>query len=134
MPGITFKGFAMMNCRFMILRRRAVPTRALRALTSLAILTALACAQRGEAQVSASIKGVVTYSSGWPLASATVNAKNTETGATRNAITDDAGRYLLLSLSIGEYEVKVTKPGFREAIRTGIRLAVGQEASVDLTL
>jgi Carboxypeptidase regulatory-like domain len=128
----------MMNLRFMIgplfSRRRAVPTRALQALISLAILTALACPQRGEAQVSASIKGVVTDSSGAPVASATVNTKNTETGATRSTTTDDGGRYLVLSLPVGEYEIRVTKAGFQEAIRSGIRLVVEQEATVDVRL
>ena len=63
-----------------------------------------------------------------------VNTKNLETGATRTASTDEGGRYLVLSLPVGEYEVRVTKPGFQDAIRSGIRLVVGQEASVDLIL
>jgi len=85
-------------------------------------------------QVAASIAGVVTDSSGAPVAAATVNARNTETGAVRTAITDDAGRYQIVSLAIGPYQVSVSKSGFQEAIRTGIRLVVGQEGIVDLTL
>ncbi|HJT01776.1 MAG TPA: carboxypeptidase-like regulatory domain-containing protein, partial [Terriglobales bacterium] len=34
----------------------------------------------------------------------------------------------------GQYEVRVTKDGFAEAIRSGIRLVVGQDASVNLSL
>src|SRR6202035_6098658 len=49
--------------------------------------------QPAQGQVAASIKGVVADSSGAPVASATVSAKNTETGAVRVANTDDAGRY-----------------------------------------
>jgi len=86
------------------------------------------------AQVSASIKGIVTDPSGAPVPAATVTTKNTETGAARSAITDDAGRYQIVWLAVGQYEVAVTKPGFQEAIRSGIRLVVGQEASVDLKL
>jgi hypothetical protein len=37
-------------------------------------------------------------------------------------------------MSIGPYEIRVTKNGFAEAIRSGIRLAVGQDATVDLGL
>ena len=85
-------------------------------------------------QVAASIAGVVTDSSGAPVASARVNARNTETGAVRTTITDGAGRYQIVSLAIGRYEVSVSKSGFQEAVRTGIRLVVGQEAIVDLTL
>jgi hypothetical protein len=86
------------------------------------------------AQISASIKGIVTDSSGSPVPSATVKTKNIETGATRSGLTDDAGRYLVLSLPIGEYEVRVTKPGFQDAIRSGIHLVVSEEASVDIRL
>ena len=55
-------------------------------------------------------------------------------GGIRNSRTDDAGRYLILSLPVGEYEVRVAKAGFQDAIQSGIRLAVGEEASVNLRL
>jgi hypothetical protein len=60
--------------------------------------------------------------------------KNLETGAARTTVTEEAGRYQVFSLPVGQYEVQVTKQGFAEEIRTGIRLLVGQEASVDVTL
>jgi len=66
--------------------------------------------------------------------SATVKTKNLETGAIRSGITDDVGRYLVLSLPVGEYDVRVAKPGFQDAIRSGIHLVVGEEANVDLRL
>jgi hypothetical protein len=86
------------------------------------------------AQVSATITGLVSDTSGAPISAATVTAKNLETGALRIATTDDAGRYLVLSLAVAQYEVRVTKSGFRDAIRSGVHLAVGQEARVDLSL
>jgi hypothetical protein len=86
------------------------------------------------AQVSASIKGMVTDPSGAPVPAATVTTRNTETGAERSANTDDAGRYQIVWLVVGQYEVAVTKPGFQDAIRSGIRLVVGQEAGVDVKL
>ncbi len=85
-------------------------------------------------QVSGSIKGIVTDPSGAPVPGATVTTKNMETGAERSGSTDDAGRYQMVLLPVGEYEVSVKKVGFQEAIRSGIRLVVGQEASVDLKL
>jgi hypothetical protein len=99
-----------------------------------AILVTICWLQPARGQVAASIAGMVTDSSGAPVASATVTAKNSETGAVRTANTDDAGRYQILSLAIGPYEVTVSKSGFQEAIRSVIRLVVGQEAIVDLTL
>jgi hypothetical protein len=86
------------------------------------------------AQVTASIAGVVTDPSGAPIAAATVTTKNLETGALRNAMTDGTGRYLVLALPVGQYEVRATKAGFKEAVRSGIELAIGQEARVDLNL
>src|SRR6266481_2080582 len=87
-----------------------------------------------QAQASASIKGSVTDSSGAAVPGATIMAKNVETGAIRSSVTDDAGRYLVLALHVGEYEVRVAKAGFRDAVRSGILLVVGQEASIDLQL
>ena len=52
----------------------------------------------------------------------------------RTTVTDDAGRYWVLSLALGEYEVRITKQGFQETVRGGIHLAVGQQASVDVVL
>jgi carboxypeptidase family protein len=77
---------------------------------------------------------MITDPSGAPVAAAAVTAKDVETGAVRSTVTDDAGRYRVLALAVGEYEVRATKAGFQEGVRGGIHLGVGQEASVDLRL
>src|SRR6266851_4758033 len=102
-------------------------------LASLLVLV-FSCLPSAHAQVSTSITGTITDPSGAPVPSASVTARNLETGAVRTSLTDDAGRYLELSLTVGQYEVRVTKTGFHDAIRSGIQLAVGQEASVNLKL
>jgi hypothetical protein len=84
--------------------------------------------------MSASITGIITDASGAPVPDAAVKTRNLETSAIRSSLTDDIGRYLVLSLPVGEYEVTVSKPGFQDAIRTGIQLGVNQEATVDLRL
>jgi hypothetical protein len=68
------------------------------------------------------------------VSGAAVAAKNVETGAVRKTVTDDAGRYSILSVGVGEYEVRITKQSFQEGVRSGIHLAVGQEARVDVAL
>jgi len=105
-------------------------------LFSILVFTALnlSVPSASRAQVSASIKGTVTDPSGAPVPAATVTTTNTETGAARSAITDEAGRYQIVWLAVGQHEVEVSKPGFQDAIRSGIRLVVGQEATVDLKL
>jgi hypothetical protein len=40
----------------------------------------------------------------------------------------------VLALPVGEYEMRISKPGFQEQIRSGIHLAVEQEAGVYVTL
>src|SRR5712664_2627928 len=102
-------------------------------LASLLVLV-FSCLLSAHAQVSSSITGTITDPSGAPVPSASVTARNLETGAVRTSLTDDAGRYLALSLTVGQYEVRVTKIGFRDANRSGIQLAVGQEASVNFKL
>src|SRR5260370_7693310 len=98
------------------------------------IFCAATCAPSARAQLSVSITGFVTDPSGAPIPSASVTAKNLETGAVRYSLTDDSGRYLVLSLPVAEYEVRVAKPGFQDGLRTGIHLVIGQQAQVDFRL
>src|SRR5579864_138163 len=90
--------------------------------------------QFGAAQVSATLSGVVTDQSGAAVSGAAVTAQNLDTGRSRSTVTDSAGGYQLFALPVGQYEVRVKKDGFAEGIRTGIRLAVGQDANADLSL
>jgi hypothetical protein len=71
---------------------------------------------------------------GAAVSGATVTAKSLDTGLTRTAPTDQTGRYRFFALPAALYELRVTKDGFAEGIRSGIRLAVGQDASADLSL
>jgi len=86
------------------------------------------------AQVTASISGRVEDATGAGIGGATVTVKNLETGATRVVTTSESGNFRVLSLPVGRQEVKVEKAGFKEAVRTGINLEVGQEAVVNLQL
>jgi hypothetical protein len=84
--------------------------------------------------VSASLSGRVTDQSGAVVGGATVTAKSLDTGLSRTTTTDQAGRYELIALPIGQFEVRARKDGFAERVRTGIVLVVGQDATVDLSL
>ena len=92
------------------------------------------CPSFASAQVSATLSGIVTDQSGAAVPAATATAQNLDTGLSRETVTDQAGRYQLFALPLGQYEVRVKKTGFAEAVRTGVRLVVGQDAKVDLTL
>ena len=86
------------------------------------------------AQVSASLSGRVLDQTGAAISGASVTAENLDTAVTRSTVTDQAGRYELLALPIGRYEVRAVKSGFAEQIRSGIQLVVGQDATADLKL
>ncbi len=84
--------------------------------------------------VGASIAGTVRDSIGAGLPQASVTVRSVETGAERKLITDDSGRYAILSIPVGNYEVSASKEGFTAQVKTGIGLAVGQRTTVDLEL
>jgi len=86
------------------------------------------------AQVLASVTGQVEDPSGAAVAGATVQARNVDTGAEREVVADGEGRYLVAALPVGNYEIRASKQGFKEEVRSGILLVVGEEATVDLTL
>ena len=86
------------------------------------------------AQVSASLSGTVTDQSKGTVPQAKVTAKSLEFGVERTAMTDSAGRFEFRSLSIGHYEVQVSKEGFSQEVRTGVQLVVGQDAILDFRL
>src|SRR5579872_1834498 len=88
----------------------------------------------GQQQVTASISGKVEDAAGNPVMGATVTVTSVETAATRMVTTDEMGSYRALSLAVGRQDVKAEKSGFKAAVRTGINLAVGQEAVVNLRL
>ena len=115
--------------------RPAAPARRL-ALKPICLLVfaALTTASVATAQVSASLSGTVTDPSRAAVSSATVTVRDVHTEVQRDTVTDAAGRYLVLALPVGEYEIAVKKQGFEEEVRRGVQLAVGQDASVGLQL
>src|ERR1700724_3990562 len=68
------------------------------------------------------------------VSAASVTARNLDTGISRATATDQPGLYRLSGRPVGLYEFRVTKDGFAEAIRSGVRLAVGQDANVEVRL
>jgi hypothetical protein len=94
----------------------------------------LFCVASALAQVSASLSGTILDPSGAGVPGAEITVTNAETGAVRTAVSENTGEYLVLLLPIGRYEVWVTKKGFQQEVRSGIRLVVGQEAVIDFQM
>jgi outer membrane receptor protein involved in Fe transport len=85
-------------------------------------------------QISGSIRGTVSDPSGAIVQTATVTAKQIETGLTRVAVTDRQGGFLLVELPIGHYQIEVQAPGFQTYLQQGISLDVNQTATVGIHL
>ncbi len=85
-------------------------------------------------QSTAAISGRVGDATGATISGVTVTVTNQETGAARTVVTDAAGNYEVPALPVGPQEIRASKAGFKSEIRSGVRLAVGQEAVVNLTL
>jgi len=87
------------------------------------------------AQVStARIVGVVKDTTGALIPGVSINIKQLDTGSTRTTSTSGTGNYTVPLLPVGPDEISTTMPGFREALRKGINVVVGQEAVIDVTL
>jgi len=86
------------------------------------------------AQASASLSGVVTDQTGAPLPNVALTIKDARTAATWTIETDGAGHYQASGLPAGHFEIRAAKQGFAAETRTGISLAVGQAATVDIVM
>jgi outer membrane receptor protein involved in Fe transport len=85
-------------------------------------------------QITGNIRGTVSDPTGAVVQSATVTAKQSETGLSRTAITDHAGNYLLVELPIGHYQLEVAATGFQKYLQEGISLNVNETATVSVRL
>lgn len=101
--------------------------RLMNGLIALAVLLLVAgfAVQPAAAQVLyGSVVGTVEDPSGSVVPGAAVSLVNTETGVTRDVQADDQGRYNLVNVSAGTYNLVVTAPGFRTTTRTGIVVTI----------
>jgi hypothetical protein len=119
----------------MILNRRSF--RAACDVVAVALCFLLLCAPVVGAQVSrvgANLEGTVSDSSGAVVPHAPVTLRNTETGQTRGATTDDRGFFRADQLPVGTYDVQLLLSGFAPAGSTGVVLSLGQTVHLDITL
>ena len=85
------------------------------------------------AQVTSSVQGSVTDSSGALVPGAAVSLTNDATGIVLHTTTNEAGQYRFLSLALGNYTVAVTANGFEQAT-VKVMVQTGETAGVDVTL
>ena len=88
---------------------------------------------RTVAQSASSISGSVVDAGGGAIPGAAVVVKN-EAGATFETVTNGQGVFSVPSLPAGTYTVSVSLTGFKTAVVSPVRLALGTPASVKVTL
>ncbi len=75
------------------------------------------------AQTTGRILGVVEDETAAVLPGVTISATHIATNLVRTVITDDEGRYRLVELPVGAYEIQAQLAGFRSEVRSAITLA-----------
>src|SRR5215831_2997393 len=107
-----------------------------RSLLCCCVLFCLIFASLGYAQSSASatIVGQVTDSQGLVVPNATVTATNTATGVPHSSKTTSSGNYTIPNLPPGSYDLKVEAASFAPGESKGVKLNVGDQRDVNVTL
>src|SRR5438876_5661305 len=105
-----------------------------RFVTAIVVLVALPTCLVFAQTSTATILGVVKDTTGALVPGVSINVKHTETGLTRSAVSSETGDYNVALLPVGAYELTTTMPGFKQEVRRGINLVVGQQAVINVTL
>ena len=83
---------------------------------------------------SGSVTGVVSDSSGAVIPGARVTLTDEDKGTSLNSATEASGRYLFRGVPPASYRITVEMQGFQSQDRTGIRIDVDQNATVNFSL
>src|SRR5258706_3870082 len=85
-------------------------------------------------QATGSLAGTVSDKGGAVVAGGTVRATSRDTGAVREAKTDDSGHYLIPLLPVSLYTIRVEAQGFQTTEQKDIRLQVDEHRELDFAL
>jgi hypothetical protein len=99
-----------------------------------AAIGALCVAQLAAQTPTGVIQGVISDHSGAVVPQAKVVITNVETNESHELRSDNQGRYIQLFLMPGTYIVKVEMRGFRPFLEEKVKLDIGQNRAVDVTL
>jgi hypothetical protein len=99
-----------------------------------ALLLVISLPLQTSAQVSASVGGTVSDSTGALIPGVEVTATNVNTGITTTRLTNESGAYEIPSLQPGTYRLTAVLPGFQTATRDNIQLSQGQQVRFNFAL
>jgi hypothetical protein len=81
-----------------------------------------------------SLTGVVRDAQGGVLPGATVTAVHTPTGTSYDAVTDAQGRFNILNVRVGPYDITTTMSGFRDEKQQAVDVALGEQRAADFRM
>jgi len=100
----------------------------------LLVMLLLLSRSRTALATDADILGVVQDESGGMVPGATIIARNVDTGLARTTTTDVQGRYRIVALPAGPYEVTAELTGFQKVVRDGVTLTIGLKATINFDM
>ncbi len=83
---------------------------------------------------NSSISGTVKNSTGSPFRGAFVRVRNVKTTMTFNALSDSQGRYRVENIPPGDYEIRATAIGYKDDIRSSVKVNSADSQSFDFAL
>ena len=98
------------------------------------LLSVLLAAGAAAQEFRALISGTITDPSGAAIPGAAIVATNTATSAEATAKSAADGNYVIPQLAPGPYRLRVEAAGFRNYVRSGITLSVGDKAALNVRL
>src|SRR5579863_2108928 len=116
-------------------RETAAPRRAklaTRCVSAIACLLLFALAALGQGN-QGSITGTITDPQGAGSPNASIDVKNSDTGAVFHGGTSNTGNYVV-PVPAGKYEVTVTAAGFKKFVRSNLEVVTASDTRLDVTL
>jgi hypothetical protein len=100
-------------------------------IAALCLLTAVPA--QAQSTSTGTIAGTITDATGALVNGANITLTDTSTKATRSATSNEAGRYVLVNVDPGQYELSVSKQGF-STTKTQAKVTVGSAITLNLAL
>src|SRR5262249_50374712 len=99
-----------------------------------AALILLAATTAAYSQSDAELGGAMRDATGGAIPGVSVTVTKLDTRAARSTVSNDSGFFVMPLLPPGEYQIRLTKEGFKPLTQTGIVLQVNEQARMTFTL
>ncbi len=81
-------------------------------------------------EVTGSLEGTVLYVEGFPMTGIRIVVSGASLQGTRQAATDERGRFIFFNLPVGTYEVRIDHPDFQEVKIQDVKVRLGKATSL----